>query len=379
MGNEFPHLKEWHLFTDNSPYQYKCRQNIFQVAKLTTKHENVQKYSHNFARIHGFKGKPDTAGHYIKFGIKSEERKQDDFAKDAKQCAEFADQYCKNNPSNFERLLGNPNESLKQALKDKTPHECTRRIVMYIVEKKDRFEDLKRQEPEKHFIYCDREKLQQEDTQAIEDTKQYYCFSHSREDDAIPTIDDFPEVRPSVGHEAICRFCHSEFQKNGLSYERHESRCRVKHLSGVGRKIRFKVFDCFCNQCNPNIPDNGPCQYSLISGEEKFKWLLSTHDEQRLDDELNAESAATANHQLDEAVRSIIERFRTSSEALRTREMNTGQYGLKAKDWKNLTKKFIKEKIARRDGKSGEPTIHDNLCALNQLGGWDYVLSNFNE
>lgn len=108
--------------------------------------------------------------------------------------------------------------------------------------------------------------------------------------------------------------------------------------------------------------------------------LLSTHDEQRLDDELNAESAATANHQLDAAVRSIIERFRISSEAsLRTREMKIGQCGFKAKDWKNLAKKFIKEKVARMDGKSGEPTMEDNLCALNQLGGWDYVLSNFNE
>ena len=118
----------------------------------------------------------------------------------------------------------------------------------------------------------------------------------------VVSVNNFDEIRPSVGYEAVCRFCHSQFQKNGVVYEKHESRCRVKHLSGVGRKIRFKVFDCICNCCNPNTPENGPCQYSLISGEEKCKWLLSTQDEQRLDDELNAQSEATANHQLDEAV-----------------------------------------------------------------------------
>lgn len=63
-----PQLQICDVWTDNCPGQYKCRQNFFQLAKKTTKHQHLQEYNHNFAKQHGFKNKCDTISHWLKAG-----------------------------------------------------------------------------------------------------------------------------------------------------------------------------------------------------------------------------------------------------------------------------------------------------------------------
>mmetsp|Transcript_9500 Transcript_9500/g.17873 ORF Transcript_9500/g.17873 Transcript_9500/m.17873 type:complete len:125 (-) Transcript_9500:342-716(-) len=118
---------------------------------------------------------------------------------------------------------------MKKAFKSKSPYECTKRFVAYMEDDSTIYQKLRKNVP-------------------------------------IP--------RSETG-QYLCRFCSSTY-KARKPFEAHEEFCKLSIETRKAHRIRFKYFKCYGKNCREG--QSHQCILKDISGEEQYKWLLSTSD-----------------------------------------------------------------------------------------------------
>ena len=158
------------MYTDNCAGQYKCRQNIFQLASFPERHPGSRAV-HKFAQKFKFKGPWDATVKIVKEGIRNCELK-------FKRCANATDCY----ETITKRLAHNGNGKTQNQWK-KWELEKNKRIVTKIffrtncifiglaVDKRQKYDELV-ESGEKHIIFADRENIP--NMRAISRTQQYF-------------------------------------------------------------------------------------------------------------------------------------------------------------------------------------------------------------
>lgn len=265
--------------------KYKCRQNLYQVAKKTTVHSQIEEFIHNFAKQHGFKNKSDTIGHWMKCGIRKKEDELDVHASNALFCAQLAEKYAEEKKTKLERYIENhrglqlsndEKKKFKMMLRRKSPYDCTQRHVAYIEDNKLTYEKYKRKLPNMNIFYSDRTRMKEdEDIDAIKDTTQFYSFSHKRADDN-PNVNSLEPIPLTGDNEHTCRWCHKRFKNGGKAFKEHEKLCTALASTGKAHKINYKFFKCLCWQCQAG--NHHLCEYRDFAGEENYKFVASKKD-----------------------------------------------------------------------------------------------------
>ena len=208
-------------------FQYKCRQNFFQVSKFTKRHPNIKKIHHQFAKQHNFKDKHDTVGNFCKgFAVPKMEEARDTFAFCGLSVYYLTQDYNAQFPPKWLKKLENNDPELEF----KSPYETTRRFVAYLEDDKKTYDELvENNEADKHFIYSDREKVKkEEDTSPINDTKKYFSFWSNLSDNDIKSSDYGRAIPPAEDGTLTCRYCQSEM-KQKTAFEKHEIVCKKKN------------------------------------------------------------------------------------------------------------------------------------------------------
>ena len=403
-----PEIKTWDVWTDNCPTQvsllllirhcpclneikskvllllqivsdgqYKNRQNFFQCAKKSTKHENVDAYFHNFAKQHGFKNKSDTIGHWVKEGVKQQETAHDTHAHCGLWVYYMAREYIESNKSKFERiLLKEDYPNLLELLKLKSPYECTQRFAAYVEDDPKIFQRLKKKYQDGHIIFSDHACMKEEDdTNAIEHTTDNYSFYHVKDDDRLDANDFFPIPHDPISGLYTCRFCRTKY-KTKKPFDNHEKICKLSIDSGNAHKICYKYFKCYCRQCSNGTPEN--CPLADISGAEHSRWLISNNDMDDIENQIAAESERALIESTTEYVReSLLLLF----EKYGNKIQHSDQYpsisdtdcGLKRCHWCALAN-ACDINVQRKDDRPGKPRVDDVKHALDEFGGWKEII-----
>ena len=327
---------------------------------------------HNFAKQHGFKNKSDTIGHWIKRGIAKMENDLDMHAKHAFFAYQLAFDFVKLRPSKLESMLNDPTnkpQKLIEALKNKSPYESTARHIAYMEDNQETCNMLKGKFPTAHIIFSDRARLKEdEDTEPIGNTSEYFSFSHKKDDDDM-NVDNFPRIedRPA------CCFCFKLFQRRGKTLADHESFCKKAIESGLAHKIRFKHYKCCCNHCNNG--DRNLCLKKESSGEEKIAWLMTNKDSRQLKDDIEAEGIQLNNQKTSqnarEALNKILAQYPDGTEYPTV--VNTSCRGMLASHWEAIMK--VCDIVGRRiDGHDGQLQVINRKQCLDDFGGWNIIV-----
>jgi len=351
--------------------QYKNRQNFFQCAKKTLNHSNVQEFNHNFAKQHGFKNKSDTIGHWIKQGIRQLETENDCHAYDAYRVHNLAQKYIKSKPSKFERLLSGDSQDVdmkKKAFKSKSSYECTKRFVAYMEDDSTIYQKLRKNVPDGHFIFSDRDRMRdEEDTRPIENTHTYYSFCHKRDDDNCDVTSFLPIPRSETG-QYLCRFCSSTY-KARKPFEAHEEFCKLSIETRKAHRIRFKYFKCYGKNCREGRSHQ--CIFKDISGEEQSKWLLSTSDYQEIEQMISVANNSASNKAMletvNEAMFLLFSKYHNHYPPIPETSCR-----LKQSHWCALVD-ICNVHVSRLDNTNGSPRVNDMQAALEVHGGWQKI------
>ena len=153
------------------------------------------------------------------------EEKRDTFAFSGLSVYYLTEEYNADYPPKWLKKL----EKKDPELEFKSPYETTRRFVAYLEDDKNVYDQLvSNNNAEKHFIFSDRDKVKkEEDTTAINNTKQFYSFWSNRSDQAIRSSKYGPALDPAEDGTLTCRYCHAEM-KQKKAFTRHEAICKEK-------------------------------------------------------------------------------------------------------------------------------------------------------
>mmetsp|Transcript_12327 Transcript_12327/g.23097 ORF Transcript_12327/g.23097 Transcript_12327/m.23097 type:complete len:567 (-) Transcript_12327:550-2250(-) len=371
-GNHYSNIKIWDMWTDNCPGQYKCRQNFFQCAKKTVRHNHLEQYNHNFAKQHGFKNNSDTISRWMKDGVKRKETEFDIFASDPFKYFSLAKNYIKSNPAKYETLINNKGPDIKKSLISKSPYEATKRFVAFIDDDRLSVEKLKSQYPDDHFIYSDRSRMEAgEDIKPIEHTTQFYLFTHnSLDDNTCP--DDYDDI-PMDGTKHVCKFCFDEY-KNSHAFENHQKFCMKAIECQKGHRIRFKHFKCYCKQCIRGHEID--CIYQESSGKEHSKWLVSLTDSEEIEANILLEKRRTPMENKKRTVDKAIMLFGTKYHHAPYPDATETYCRMTKNHWIALAE-ACGVAVQRSDGAAAAaPRVIDVQIALNEFGGWQKVLDH---
>jgi uncharacterized Zn-finger protein len=355
-------------------HKYKNRQNFFQCAKKTLNHSNLQEFNHNFAKQHGFKNKSDTIGHWIKQGIRQLEKDRDYHAYDALRVYNLAVEYIYSRPSKFERILSGDRQdvNMKKALEAKSPYECTKRFVAYMEDDQTIYQKLRKNVPDGHFIFSDRDRMKnEEDTRPIENTHAYYSFCHIKDDDNSD-VRSFLPIPSSETGQYFCRFCSSKY-KTKKPFEAHEKFCKLSIETGKAHRIRFKYFKCFCKTCREG--QSNQCIFNDVSGEEQSKWLVSLTDSEDIEAQLALEKKKTVTEYKIRTIHEAITLFTAKYHQIPYPAVTETYCGLRKPHWTALAE-VCRIKVNRSDGSEASPRVIDLQNALNEFGGWQNILDS---
>lgn len=252
-------------------------------------------------------------------------------------------------------------------LREKSPYESTQRHAAYIEDNKETYDKLKAKLPNVHIIYSDRARMkEEEDMPPIDNTTDYYSFSHKKADDNLD-LASFAAIPPGDNGVHTCRYCSKVYQNGGKPFREHEKLCGKLIDSGKAHKLQCKYFKCFCTKCHEG--NYGECRFREISGEEQSAFVATNTDIREIKELMRVEEE-------EQEQRSIAEKSR---EAL---SMLTRPYPLVAsnmkclygKHWKAI-EKILDLRATRLDGKSSNALrVEDIRAAINEKGEWDIII-----
>lgn len=363
--------------------QYKCRQNLYQVAKFTKQNNHLQRITHHFAMQYGFKGKHDTAGNYIKSQIRKLEMQDDTHAFDAEAAYQLAKKFVEKNKSVWEQKIKDCNPELQY----KSPHETSQRFIAYMEDDEWRLMALKKRYPDGHIIHSNRKYMQElEDIEPIKDIKSYYKFWHCLDDDELSEehFQDYDDTNAALTY--ACKFCQKTYKSRSTSFIAHVQTCQLSVELGLTSILRYQRLPCYCSMCT--CGRTSECKYVEATGSANYTLLTSVIEQQRLQ-ELSREKISR-----DEYVKMIaiaIEAVNILIHGMNVDILFPGEnftFALIENLLPSMLEKnrnikmlhyeamagVLQVDIRRSDGQIGKPRINDYMMSLEQHGGWKFVI-----